>query len=137
MKTLEFTNEELYNLYLSLLGVDNESYIPIKNKVKKALGYPVPFKYDQSYENVAKLMMEAIQYDSGAATLWNPETYPSEWVDAISQAAENFFKANPEYFKEESIERIGIGLGEDSEECDELEGFQKLNQVLNDYFEEL
>lgn len=131
MKTLEFKNEELYNLYLSLLGVDNESYIPIKNKVKKALGYPVSFQYDQSYENVAKLMMEAIQYDSGAVTLWNPETYPSEWVDAISQAAENFFKANPEYFKEESIERIG--LGEDSEECDELEGFQKLNQVLNDY----
>lgn len=50
MATLELNNEELYDLHVALCGVYNESYTPIKNKVRKALGYPVGFEHDQSYD---------------------------------------------------------------------------------------
>lgn len=39
MATLELSNEELYDLHVALCGVDNESYTPIKNKVRKAMGF--------------------------------------------------------------------------------------------------
>ena len=137
MATLELSNEELYDLHVALCGVDNESYTTIKNKVRKAMGYPIDFKYDQSYENVAKLMMEAIQYDNGMCNRWEREKYPEKWVELIRQSVETFFKANPQYLNEEDIERIGMG-GEESEDEDEfgkLEGWEELNRVLGHYFD--
>lgn len=137
MATLELSNEELYDLHVALCGVDNESYTPIKNKVRKAMGYPIDFKYDQSYENVAKLMMEAIQYDNGMCNRWEREKYPAKWVELIRQSAETFFTANPQYLNEKDIERIGMG-GEDSEDEEEfgkLEGWEELNRVLGHYFD--
>ena len=137
MATLELSNEELYDLHVALCGVDNESYTPIKNKVRKAMGYPIDFKYDQSYENVAKLMMEAIQYDNGMCNRWEREKYPEKWVKLIRQSVETFFKANPQYLNEEDIERIGMGgeESEDEEEFGKLEGWEELNRVLGHYFD--
>lgn len=137
MATLELNQDELYDLHVALCGVDNESYTPIKNKVRKLLGYPIGFEYDQSYDNVARLMMEAIQYDNGMCNRYEREKYPAKWVELIKQSAEKFFTANPQYLNEKDIERIGLG-GEESEAEEEfghLEGYRELNRVLNHYFD--
>lgn len=137
MATLELNNEELYDLHVALCGVDNESYTPIKNKVRKALGYPVEFKYDQSYDNVARIMMEDIQYDNGMCNRYEREKYPAKWVELIKQSAEKFFTANPQYFNSNDIYRIGLGEEESEaeEEFGHLEGYRELNRVLNHYLD--
>lgn len=138
MATLELNNEELYDLHVALCGVDNDSYTTIKNKVRKAMGYPIDFKYDQSYENVAKLIMEAIQYDNGMCNRWEREKYPAKWVELIKQSAEKFFTANPQYLNDKDVERIGSMGGEESEDEEEFgksEGWQELNRVLGHYFD--
>lgn len=64
MKTLELNQEELYKLMISLSPhTELDGYRELQNKIRKAMGFPVGFEYDQSYDNVARLMMEAMQYD--------------------------------------------------------------------------
>lgn len=137
MKTIELSDEELYDLDLVLCRTDDESYISIKNKIRRALGRPVDFEYDQSYENVARLMMRAIQYDNGMCSRWEREKYPAKWVELIRQSVETFFKVNPRYMNQEDIERIGAGEeeSEDEKEFGELEGWRELRRVLNHYFD--
>ena len=61
MKTLELNQEELYKLMISLCPhTELDGYRELQNKIRKAMGFPVGFEYDQSYDNVARLMMEAI-----------------------------------------------------------------------------
>lgn len=130
MAILELSSDELYDLHVALCGVDHESYIPIKNKIRKVIGYPIDFEYDQSYENVVKLMMEIIQYENGSG-----EKYPAKWVDLIKPSAEKFFTANPQYLNEQDIERIALVGSEYEAEFGRLEGWQELNRVLDNYFD--
>ena len=136
MKTIELSDEELYDLDIVLCRTDDESYISIKNKISKAMGYPVDLKYDKSYENVARLMMRSLHYDNGMCNRFERKGYPEEWVELLRQSAEVFFKANPRYMNQEDIERIGMGgeESEDKKEFGELEGWGELNRVLNQYF---
>ena len=98
------------------------------------MGYPVDFEYDQSYENVALLMMRAIQYDNGMCNRFERRGHPEEWVELIRQSAETFFKANPRYMNQEDIERIGM-RGENEDEFEGLEGWRELRRALNQYFD--
>lgn len=138
MKTLELNQEELYKLMISLSPhTELDGYRELQNKIRKAMGFPVGFEYDQSYDNVARLMMEAMQYDNGMCDRYNRETYPDKWVELIRQAAEKFFQSNPELLNEETIEEIGTG-GEESEmeeKYGHLEGWKELNRVLGHYFD--
>lgn len=130
MKTIELSDEELYDLDLVLCRTDDESYISIKNRIRGALGRPVDFEYDQSYENVARLMMRAIQYDNGMCSRWEREKYPAKWIELIRQSTEI-------YLNQGDIERIGAGgeESEDEKEFGELEGWEELRRVLNHYFD--
>lgn len=88
MKTLELSQEELYKLMISLSPhTELEGYRELQNKVRKAMGFPVGFEYDQGYDNVARLMMEAMQYENGMCDRYNREIYPDKWVEIIRQAA--------------------------------------------------
>lgn len=97
MKTIELSDEELYDLDIVLCRTDDESYISIKNKIRRALGRLVDLKYDQSYENVTRLMMRSLHYDNGMCNRFERREYPKEWVELIRQSAETFFKVNPRY----------------------------------------
>lgn len=134
MKTIELSDEELYDLDIVLCRTDDESYISIKSKIRRALGRPVDLKYDQSYENVARLMMRSLHYDNGMCNRFERIEYPKEWVELIRRSAETFFKANPRYMNQEDIERIGMG-GENEDEFEGLEGWEELRRALNQYFD--
>lgn len=138
LEPLELNQEELYKIMISLSPhTELEGYRELQNKIRKAMGFPIGFEYDQNYENVARLMMEAMQYENGMCNRYERESYPEKWVALISQACEKFFQSNPELLTEDNIDEIGRG-GEETEmeeKYSNLEGWEELNRVLNHYFD--
>lgn len=138
MKTIELSQEELYKLMISLSPhTEIEGYRELQNKIRKAMNFPIGFEYDQSYDNVARLMMEAMQYENGMCNRYERETYSDKWVALISEAAKKFFQLNPSLLTEDNIDEIGRG-GEETEMEEKygcLEGWKELNRVLNHYFD--
>lgn len=138
MKYMELNTEELSLINALLDSITMSAYNPLKNKIKAALGFPVPFKEDMGYENVAKLIMRECQYENGMVDRYSPEKYPEKWVALIRQSAELFFKYNPQFLSEKYIEIIGKGLIEGDEEnnqgiSSELAGWDELNRVISHY----
>ena len=93
---------------------------------------------DKGHIEIAKSLMKEIQYDNGAVNRWNDETYPEKWVNKIAIAAGVFFEANPDRLTDEDIFEIACGGMEDSEETyGKLTGWKGLNDVLNEYFDNM
>jgi hypothetical protein len=93
---------------------------------------------DNGHIEIARSLMKTIMYHNGAVDRWNPEKYPEKWVNKIAPVAGKFFDLHPELLTDENIECLSMG----SPECDgtfagleNYEGFQELNEVLNDYFD--
>ena len=136
MAMLELNQDELYDLHIALSSVDNESYTTIKNKINKAMGFPVELEYDKGYDNIARLLMQAIQYENDLCNRWEREKYIPKWVELIKEASTVFFSNNPQYINEKDIERIANGEEcENEEEFGNLVGWSELNRVLNHYFD--
>lgn len=145
MKTIEFTKQELEELNVILYNVkygkSNIKYNfneAIQIRVLRALGRPLPLSVDRTPENVAKRFMQEIQYDNGSVDRWHPEDYPQEWVELLARALKEFFDANPkvlEELEEETIVKIAIGDDEEGNPWEELPGYDKIDEVLNDYFD--
>lgn len=144
MKTIEFTTQELEELNVILYNVKygkgnikynfNEA---IQIRVLRALGRPLPLSVDRTPENIAKWFMQEIQYDNGSVNRFHPEGYPQEWVELIAGALKDFFDANPEALaelEERTIETIAVGDEEDNL-WKELPGYEKVDDVLNEYFD--
>ena len=87
---------------------------------------------------IAKMFMKHIQYDNGCVNRFEDETYPEEWVGKIAEALIDFCLYNPDLLDEDVIEEIAIGseTGEMRKKYSVLRGFKKLDEVLNDYFDE-
>lgn len=121
METIEFTKQEMEEF-----------------KVLRALGRPLPLRVERTSENVARWFMQEIQYDNGAVDRFHPEEYPAEWVELISGVLKEFFDANPEVLEEleeATIVKIAIGDDEEGNPWEELPGYDKVDEVLNNYFD--
>ena len=81
---------------------------------------------------LAKALMKEIMLDNGSVDRNNPEEYPDEWVNRIAPIAGKFFDNNPEYNTEKHIKDIAIT---DPEKLYDIEGYEELSNVLNDYFD--
>lgn len=144
MKTIEFTTQELEELnvilYNAKYGKSNIKYNfneAIQIRVLRALGRPLPLSVDRTPENVAKRFMQEIQYDNGMVNRFHPGDYPQEWVELIAGALKEFFDVNPkalEELGEGTIETIAAGDEEDNP-WKELPGYEKVDDVLNEYFD--
>lgn len=95
---------------------------------------------DNGHVEIAKSLMKEIMYDSGVVDRWHPEKYPEKWVNKIAPIAGKFFDLHPKLLTNENIELLATG----SEECDgtfdgleNYEGFQELNDVLNEYHDNI
>jgi predicted transcriptional regulator len=98
---------------------------------------PIAPKTTESGRIIAKALMKSIQYDNGMVDRWNPERYPTNWVNRIGNAAELFFDKNPAVkLCDETIDEISTGEdGELTEKYGQLEGYKELNTVLNRFFD--
>jgi hypothetical protein len=71
---------------------------------------PIYPKTTATGEIIAKAMMKAIQYDNGMVDRWNPERYPTNWVNRIGNIAELFFDDNVSVkLCDETIDQICAG----------------------------
>lgn len=88
------------------------------------------------YDEVAKQIMQNMQLDNGYGH-FEGISYPKKWIDKISKAAQKFFDANPDKFTDEDIENLSCGCyDENVEYYGGLIGYDKLDKVLNEYFDE-
>lgn len=136
--TVELTKQEIITCITSInrnRDIDKETTVSLTNQFRKALGWPIGLKYDKSWENVAKNLMEYIQYflNRKNINLLDRE-FPQEYVDRIKTAAEKFFSSNPEYLDETCLEELGYGSEEDLEQYRALKDFKELGDVLTEYF---
>lgn len=136
--TVELTKQEIINCITSInrnRDINQETVISLTNQFRKALGWPIGLKYDKSWENVAKNLMEYIQYflNRRNINLLDRE-FPQEYVDRIKTAAEKFFSSNPEYLDETCLEELGYGSEKDLEKYRVLKDFKELGDVLTEYF---
>lgn len=97
---------------------------------------PIAPKTTEVGRILAREFMKAIQYDNNMVDRWNPERYPTNWVNRIGNAAELFFDKNPDVkLCDETIDEISTGEeGEILEKYGKMEGFADLHKVLNRYF---
>ncbi len=134
--TVELTKQEIITCITSInrnRDIDQETAVLLTNQFRKALGCPIDLKYDKSWENVAKNLMEYIQYFYLRKSLYDKE-FPQEYVDRIKTAAEKFFSSNPEYLDETCLEELGYGSEKDLEKYRVLKDFKELGDVLTEYF---
>jgi len=137
--TVELTKQEIITCITSInrnRDIDQETAFLLTNQFRKALGFPIDLKYDKSWENVAKNLMEYIQYFYLRNSLYNKE-FPQEHVDRIKTAAEKFFSSNPEYLDETCLEELGYGSEKDLEKYRTLKDFKELGDALTEYFLEV
>ena len=86
------------------------------------------------YVEVAKQIMELIQLDNGYGH-FEGISYPKKWIKKISKAASVFFEKNPELLNDDVIDIICTGGEEDNEKFIDMVGYNELNKILNDYFD--
>ena len=139
--TVELTKQEIIDCITSInrdRDINQETAISLTNQFRKALGWPINLKYDKSWENVAKILMEYIQYflNRRNINLLDRE-FPQEYVDRIKTAAEKFFSSNPEYLDETCLEELGYGSEKDLEKYRTLKDFKELGDALTEYFLEV
>ena len=87
-----------------------------------------------NYEVEAKKIMQYIQLDNGYGH-FEGVSYPEEWVTKIAHYLKVFFKFNPDKFSDQDIENISRGCDEEDQEIyNDLRGWDNLNKILNEYF---
>ena len=136
---VELTKQEIIICITSInrnRDINQETVVLLTNQFRKALGWPIGLKYDKSWENVAKNLMEYIQYFYLRKSLYDKE-FPQEHVDRIKTAAEKFFSSNPEYLDETCLEELGYGSEKDLEKYRTLKDFKELGDALTEYFLEV
>lgn len=138
-RSVPFTEEELRYIWITYINNEEGTGKNIRDKVAFALGYPEPLERNQKHSNIAKLMMRAIQYENGMVNRYEPETFPQKWVDMITLDLNYFFMHNPSLYplSNEMLEAIA-NYSEDEDEENllmHLEGFDRLNNTLNFYFD--
>lgn len=88
------------------------------------------------YDEVAKQIMQNMQLDNGYGH-FEGVSYPKKWIEKISKAAQSFFDANPDKFTDEDIENLSCGCyDENVDTYGNLVGYNELDKVLNEYFDE-
>jgi len=95
---------------------------------------------DKGYIEIAKSLMKEIMYDNGAVDRWHPEHYSEKWINKIAPIAGNFFDKHPELLNDKNIETLALGSDKCDETFDGLEnyyGFKELNDILNEYFDNI
>jgi len=89
---------------------------------------------DSDYVEVAKGLMELIQLDNGYGHVVGI-SFPTKWVNSISKSAKIFFEANPDMYTDENLEIIAVGGEDDLDKFENLVGYKKLSDTLNNYFD--
>ncbi len=93
---------------------------------------------DNGSIELAKSLMKEIMYDNGVVDRFHPEKYSRRWVNKIAPIAEYFFAKNPQVLENEDINLICCGFQEDVDaKYGKMDGWNELNKVLNDYFNNL
>jgi len=88
----------------------------------------------KDYIEVAKQIMELIQYDNGYGHV-EGISFPKKWVNLIAKECEVFFSNNEELLTDEDLENICMGGDDVSGQYISIKGFDRLDKILNDYFD--
>lgn len=90
----------------------------------------------KDYTVIAKYIMQAIQLDNGYGH-FEGISYPSKWVKRITKSVQTFFDANPDKFTDADLENISCGgFDENQETYGSLIGWNELDKILNEYFDD-
>ena len=90
----------------------------------------------KDYEIIAKKIMLDIQLDNGYGHFVGI-SYPRKWINKIANASEIFFENNPDKFTDEDLENICIGGYDENQDIyGKLKGWDNLNKILNEYFDD-
>ena len=90
---------------------------------------------DKVHVKIAKSLMEDIAYSNGAVDRWHPMKYPKKHLNEIAIVAGSFFDKYPELLTDDDIMEMCDGeVTEVADKYGKLEGWDKLNIALNNYF---
>ena len=90
----------------------------------------------EAANEIAKQFMEIIAHDAGAINREEKMTYPEEPMEAIGKVAIVFFDKYPSLLTEYFMNELALGDRDDNRIMwGELEGFEELCQVLDNYFD--
>lgn len=90
------------------------------------------------YREMAKELMSTIAHCNGAVDRWHPMKYPEKYVKLIAPACKKFFDNNPELWNDNGILNICDGEIEENKKLyGNLVGYKELDEVLNEYFNQI
>ena len=99
---------------------------------------PKSYNPDLGDIEIAKFIMETIQYDNGTVNRNEQEKFPRHWLIRLAQSAGFFFHNNPVLLDEDVIE--DICTGEETEIITKYgycNGFNEMNDDIAMYFNDL